>query len=52
MVGNLIQQQFFQARDWPFGATLAMWVIAITMVLLVIQALMLRREGRLSGRGA
>ncbi len=23
MVGNLIQSQFFQARDWPFGATLA-----------------------------
>ncbi len=35
MVGNLIQSQFFQARDWPFGATLALCVIAITMVLLV-----------------
>jgi len=52
MIGNLIQQQFFQARDWPFGAALAMWVIAITMILLVFQALMLRREGRMSGRGA
>jgi spermidine/putrescine transport system permease protein len=52
MVGNLIQQQFFAARDWPFGAALAMWVIAVTMILLVIQALMLRREGRLSGRGS
>jgi spermidine/putrescine transport system permease protein len=52
MVGNLIQQQFFAARDWPFGAALAMWVIAITMILLVFQALLLRREGRMSGRGA
>ena len=51
MVGNLIQQQFFAARDWPFGAALAMWVIAVTMILLVVQALMLRREGRLSSRG-
>ena len=30
MMGNLIQQQFFQARDWPFGATLALSVLAIT----------------------
>ncbi len=52
MVGNLIQQQFFAARDWPFGAALAMGVILITMVLLVLQALMLRRERRLSSRGA
>jgi spermidine/putrescine transport system permease protein len=52
MVGNLIQQQFFAARDWPFGAALAMGVILITMVLLVLQALMLRREGRMSSRGA
>jgi spermidine/putrescine transport system permease protein len=51
MVGNLIQQQFFTARDWPFGAALAMGVIAVTMVLLVTQALVLRREGRMTGRG-
>lgn len=51
MVGNLIQQQFFQARDWPFGAALAMWVIAVTMILLVVQAFILRREGRMTGRG-
>lgn len=52
MVGNLIQQQFFAARDWPFGAALAMGVIIITMFLLVIQALVLRREGRMTSRGS
>ncbi len=31
MLGNLIQQQFSQSRDWPFGASIA--VVALTMVL-------------------
>jgi spermidine/putrescine transport system permease protein len=52
MVGNLIQSQFFAARDWPFGATLAVAVIVITMVLLGIQAWVLNRERRLAARGA
>jgi spermidine/putrescine transport system permease protein len=52
MVGNLIQSQFFQARDWPFGATLAVSVIAITLVLLAWQAWVLGRERRLAARGA
>jgi spermidine/putrescine transport system permease protein len=48
MVGNLIQSQFFQARDWPFGATLAVSVIAITLTLLAVQAWVLGRERRLA----
>jgi spermidine/putrescine transport system permease protein len=52
MVGNLIQSQFFQARDWPFGATLAVSVIAITLVLLAAQAWVLGRERRLAAHGA
>ena len=38
MVGNLIQEQFLEARDWPFGATLALAVIALMAVVLLIQA--------------
>ena len=38
MVGNLIRDQFLKARDWPFGATLALIVIAFLAVLLVLQA--------------
>ncbi len=49
MVGNLIQQQFLQARDWPFGATIAMAVVVLMLVLLFIQASVLRRDRRLSG---
>ncbi|MGZ5350237.1 MAG: ABC transporter permease [Actinomycetota bacterium] len=51
MIGNVIQQQFLQARDWPFGAALAMGVILLVMVVLVVQARVLRREQELtSGR--
>ncbi|MDH2430072.1 ABC transporter permease [Sphaerisporangium sp. TRM90804] len=38
MVGNLIRDQFLKARDWPFGATLALAVIAALVVLLFLQA--------------
>lgn len=38
MVGNLIQTQFLKARDWPFGATLALAIIALMTVVLLIQA--------------
>ena len=46
MVGNLIQSQFFQARDWPFGATFALFVMMITLLLLLVQAWILNREKR------
>jgi len=45
MVGNLIYDQFLSARDWPFGAALAFLLIALMMVLLFIQALLVRRGG-------
>lgn len=46
MVGNLIYDQFLSARDWPFGAVLSMFLIAIMMVLLFTQAVL---AGRASG---
>ena len=36
MLGNLIEQQFLAARNWPFGAALAMLVMAVVLVLLFI----------------
>jgi spermidine/putrescine transport system permease protein len=44
MVGNLIQVQFLKARDWPFGATLALAVIALMVVVLVVQARLAARD--------
>jgi spermidine/putrescine transport system permease protein len=32
LVGNLIQQQFTQARDWPFGAALSLGLMALTLL--------------------
>jgi spermidine/putrescine transport system permease protein len=32
LVGNLIQQQFTQARDWPFGAALSLALMLMTLL--------------------
>jgi spermidine/putrescine transport system permease protein len=38
MVGNLIQNQFTTARDWPFGSALSLALMAIVMAILWISA--------------
>jgi spermidine/putrescine transport system permease protein len=43
MMGNLINQQFLEARDWPFGSTLSLMLMLILMLLLVVQSKALRR---------
>lgn len=48
MVGNLIRDQFLKARDWPFGAVLALSVIILLVALFAAQAFVSRR---ISGRG-
>jgi spermidine/putrescine transport system permease protein len=35
MAGNLIQNQFTNARDWPFGSAAALGLMAIVMILLL-----------------
>ncbi len=44
MIGNLINQQFLEARDWPFGATLALGLMIVLMTLLVVQSRVMRRN--------
>ena len=44
MIGNLINRQFLTSRDWPFGSTLTLVLIALLMVLLIVQSLALRRS--------
>ncbi len=41
MIGNLVQNQFTTARDWPFGAALSLALMAMVTLLVV---LFLRRE--------
>jgi spermidine/putrescine transport system permease protein len=36
MVGNLIQQQFFAAENWPFGAALTTLMMAFLIVFMVL----------------
>lgn len=43
-VGNLIAQEFLEARDWPFGAAIAMVVIAALTVALVLYAKALGKQ--------
>lgn len=34
MIGNLVQNQFTNARDWPFGSALSLLLMAIVLLLL------------------
>jgi spermidine/putrescine transport system permease protein len=38
MIGNLIQNQFTTARDWPFGSAVSLLLMAIVMCLLLLFA--------------
>ncbi|WP_353474152.1 ABC transporter permease [Salipiger sp. H15] len=46
MIGNLIEQQFLSARNWPFGSALAMLVMTAVLVLLIAQFRLARREAQ------
>ena len=35
LIGNLVQNQFTAARDWPFGAALSLTLMAVAMALLL-----------------
>lgn len=45
MIGNLVEQQFLSARNWPFGAALSVMIMAVMFVLILIY---LRRIGRMA----
>ncbi len=45
MLGNLIEQQFLAARNWPFGSALAMMVMSVMLVLLFIYVVVSGRRG-------
>ena len=43
MIGNLIEQQFLSARNWPFGSALSVMIMLVMFVLIIFY---LRRIGR------
>jgi spermidine/putrescine transport system permease protein len=36
LVGNLIQQQFFASRDWPYGAAISLGLMVMTLIGLAV----------------
>ena len=36
MVGNLLQNQFTNARDWPFGAALSLVFLGLSLLVAVV----------------
>jgi spermidine/putrescine transport system permease protein len=45
MTGNVIERQFLQARNWPFGSALSMVIMAGVLFLVLIAALRASRTG-------
>lgn len=48
MIGNLIEQQFLSARNWPFGAALSMVVMTAVLFLLLAYVHHVSRSDRAS----
>lgn len=43
MIGNLVEQQFLSARNWPFGAALSMIIMAVVLMVLLAAVTRARR---------
>lgn len=46
MTGTVIERQFLQARNWPFGSALAMAVMGTILILALLYALRARKAGQ------
>jgi spermidine/putrescine transport system permease protein len=51
MIANVIAAQFGASRNWPFGASLSVMVLVITMVSLIVFVLVSRRMNRSRANG-
>ena len=45
MIGNLVEQQFLSARNWPFGSALSMIIMAVVLVVLTLSVTRARKAG-------
>jgi spermidine/putrescine transport system permease protein len=53
LAGNVIERQFLQARNWPFGSTLAMVIMASVLILVLFYVLkVVRTSGHEAQAGA
>ena len=44
MIGNLIQNQFLKARNWPFGSTLSIIMMAVILIPMIVYLYMSREK--------
>ena len=52
MLGSLVQLQFATSRNWPFGAAIAMMLLAIVVIALMVNARAARRHAVYEQTGA
>jgi spermidine/putrescine transport system permease protein len=45
MIGNLVEQQFLDARNWAFGAALSVVIMAVVLAVMLVYALKIMRAG-------
>lgn len=45
MVGNLVEQQFLSARNWPFGSALSMLIMTVVLLVLIVSTTRARKVG-------
>lgn len=45
MIGNLIEQQFLSARNWPFGSALSVMIMVVMFVLIIFYLRQIGRQG-------
>lgn len=46
LVGNVIERQFLQARNWPFGSTLSTVIMVSVMLVVLLYFLSMRKASR------
>lgn len=49
MIGNLVEQQFLDARNWPFGAALSMVIMAVVLTVMLVYVTKVVRAGQQVG---
>lgn len=52
MIGNLVEQQFLSARNWPFGAALAMLIMLVVLLALFIYVRLVLRDEQANSKPA
>lgn len=45
MIGNLVEQQFLSARNWPFGSALSMIIMGVVLAVLMLSVARARKAG-------